>query len=97
MVWGLLSFAFGMAYEWLSRQELISRRGFLSASAVGAAVALILILAGVGLGLSPTSLPEGVVWSVLSLVVLTGVFLLGAAFAKGFERAAARSKDQERA
>lgn len=77
-MWGLLIFLVGLLYGWMTPGRHDKGRLLWNGFLLGIVFALVLALLGAALGTSPLGLGAGIAGVVLTILVLTVVFVLGA-------------------
>lgn len=77
-MWGLLIFLVGLLYGWMTPGQQDKGRLLWNGFLMGIVIALALSLLGAALGSQPLPLGEGIVGIVLTVLILTVVFVAGA-------------------
>lgn len=77
-MWGLLIFVVGLLYGWLTPGRQDKGRLFMNGLVIGLILAVLLALLGGAINANPLPVGTGIVGTVLTVVVLTVVFILGA-------------------
>jgi hypothetical protein len=77
-MWGLLIFAVGLLYGWMTPGRQDKGRLLWNGFLMGIVVALVIALLGAALGTQPLPLGAGIVGIVLTILILTVVFVAGA-------------------
>ena len=94
VMWGLLIFLVGLLYGWMSPGRQDKGRLLWNGFLIGIVVALVLALLGAALGAAPLPLGAGILGIVLSVLILTVVFVAGAWLGDLLEGAMGRSRSR---
>lgn len=78
VMWGLLLFFVGLLYGWMGPGEQDKGRLLWSGFLMGIVIALALCLLGAALGSDPLPFGDGIAGVVLTVLILTVVFVAGA-------------------
>lgn len=92
MVWGIAAFAVGLFYGWLAPGRQEKGRVFLIALFWGLLLAVILTLVGAWAGQSAIGLGEGFLGFVVSVLIISLLFVLGVWVGDLIEGAVARRR-----